>query len=85
MYPGSAVSESISADTPIESPSTPVAFIARLRTPTVAVDPKLTAQLQQQTKQLEEQDVMITTLNEQLTHCESDLQAHMDRVAMPES
>ena len=43
-------------------------------------DVKLLLQVQEQAKQLEEQDTMIKTLNKQLTHCESDLQAHMDLV-----
>lgn len=37
--------------------------------------------MEQQTKQIEEQEAMIKTLNKQLTHCESDLQTHMDLVA----
>ncbi|KAI0094064.1 kinesin [Irpex rosettiformis] len=48
-------------------------------------DVKLIAQIQEQAKQLEEQEVMIKTLNKQLTHCESDLQAHMDMVATLET
>ena len=43
-------------------------------------DSKLTAQVEEQLKQIDEQEVMIKTLNKQLTHCESDLQAHMDLV-----
>ena len=46
---------------------------------------KLTAQVQEQAKQLEEQEVMIKTLNKQLSHCESDLQAHMDLVSTLET
>jgi peptidoglycan hydrolase CwlO-like protein len=42
------------------------------------VDPKITVQLEEQGKQLEEQSAMIKTLNKQLTHCERDLQTHMD-------
>ena len=41
--------------------------------------------LQQQAKQLDEQEAMIKTLNKQLTHCETDLQAHMDMVATLEA
>ena len=48
-------------------------------------DSKLTAQVQEQAKQLDEQEAMIKTLNKQLTHCESDLQAHMDMVARLET
>jgi hypothetical protein len=43
-------------------------------------DTKLTAQIGEQLRLIEEQEVMIKTLNKQLTHCESDLQAHMDLV-----
>jgi len=35
--------------------------------------------------QLEEQEAMIKTLNKQLTHCESDLQTHMDLVTTLET
>ena len=48
-------------------------------------DPKLLAQLEEQTRIVEEQEVMIKTLNKQLTHCESDLQAHMDLVSTLET
>ncbi|OBZ65664.1 Kinesin-like protein KIF21B [Grifola frondosa] len=77
-------------DSPVESPSTPATSIAHstinVSTPTLAaVDPKIAAQLQQQTKQLEEQEAMIKTLNKQLSHCESDLQTHMDLVATLEA
>ncbi|KIK61893.1 hypothetical protein GYMLUDRAFT_243060 [Collybiopsis luxurians FD-317 M1] len=41
--------------------------------------------LQAQAKQLEEQEAMIKTLNKQLTHCESDLQTHMDLVSTLET
>ncbi|TDL24943.1 kinesin [Rickenella mellea] len=48
-------------------------------------DPKIVAQLDEQARQIEEQEVMIKTLNKQLTHCESDLQVHMDLVATLET
>ncbi|OSD08522.1 kinesin, partial [Trametes coccinea BRFM310] len=86
-------SRSVSVDS--ESPSTPATSIAHslvgnggLPSPLAASagpDPKVAAQLQQQAKQLEEQEAMIKTLNKQLTHCESDLQAHMDMVATLEA
>lgn len=41
--------------------------------------------LDQQAKQLDEQEAMIKTLNKQLTHCESDLQTHMDLVSTLET
>ncbi|KAI0672882.1 kinesin [Trametes maxima] len=74
-----------------ESPSTPATSVAHslangLPSPhSAGPDPKVAAQLQQQSKQLEEQEAMIKTLNKQLTHCESDLQAHMDMVATLEA
>jgi len=43
------------------------------------------AQLEKQAKHIEEQDAMIKTLNKQLSHCESDLQAHMDLVTTLET
>jgi len=49
------------------------------------VDPKIGARLEQQAKQIEEQEAMIKTLNKQLTHCESDLQTHMDLVTTLET
>ena len=36
---------------------------------------------QEQTKQLEEKETMIKTLNKQLAHCEGDLQTHMELVS----
>ncbi|KIL69859.1 hypothetical protein M378DRAFT_69035 [Amanita muscaria Koide BX008] len=48
-------------------------------------EPKLATKVEQQAKQIEEQEAMIKTLNKQLTHCESDLQAHMDLVSTLET
>jgi len=45
-----------------------------------APDSKLLARIEEQTLALEEKEAMIKTLNKQLTHCEGDLQAHMDLV-----
>ncbi|CUA67773.1 hypothetical protein RSOLAG22IIIB_03200 [Rhizoctonia solani] len=50
-----------------------------------ATDPNTAAQLEKQAKQLDEAQAMIKTLNKQLTHCEGDLQAHMDLVATLET
>lgn len=44
------------------------------------VDPKIVIKLEEQTKHIDEQEAMIKTLNKQLTHCETDLQTHMDLV-----
>jgi kinesin family protein 4/21/27 len=41
---------------------------------------ELAQQLQDQAKQMGEQEAVIEVLNTQLTHCEADLQAHMDIV-----
>jgi len=49
------------------------------------IDAKITARLEQQAKHLEEQEAMIKTLNKQLTHCESDLQTHIDLVSTLET
>ncbi|KAG5637757.1 hypothetical protein H0H81_003324 [Sphagnurus paluster] len=48
-------------------------------------DHKALARLEQQAKHIEEQEAMIKTLNKQLTHCESDLQTHMDLVSTLET
>ncbi|KAL4248822.1 TRAFAC class myosin-kinesin ATPase superfamily protein [Abortiporus biennis] len=83
-----------SIDSPVDSPSTPATSVTHsftngaLATPSAVPavsDLKLMAQVQEQTKRLEEQETMIKTLNKQLTHCESDLQAHMDMVATLET
>ena len=43
------------------------------------------AKIEDQTKQISEQEVMIKTLNKQLSHCESDLATHMDLVSTLET
>ncbi|QRW16483.1 kinesin motor domain protein [Rhizoctonia solani] len=53
--------------------------------PSSAADPNAAAQLEKQARQLDEAQAMIKTLNKQLTHCEGDLQAHMDLVATLET
>ncbi|KAF9077216.1 kinesin [Rhodocollybia butyracea] len=73
-----------------ESPATPATSLGHgsLITPTpgsAAPDPKVQIKLDAQAKQLEEQEAMIKTLNKQLTHCESDLQTHMDLVSTLET
>ncbi|EAU88724.2 kinesin [Coprinopsis cinerea okayama7 len=65
-----------------ESPVTSVGHTTPLSMNGFApIDPKIAAKLEEQTKQIEEQEAMIKTLNKQLTHCETDLQTHMDLVA----
>lgn len=43
------------------------------------------AKLEDQAKHIDEQEVMIKTLNKQLSHCESDLATHMDLVSTLET
>ncbi|PFH54245.1 hypothetical protein AMATHDRAFT_135365 [Amanita thiersii Skay4041] len=87
MSTSSQSSSNISSSTPSKEsqPDTPATSIVHGPTPTVAVDPKIAAKLDQQSKQLDEQEAMIKTLNKQLTHCETDLQAHMDLVSSLEA
>lgn len=61
-------------------PSTPATSIL---TPSATHDNN--KQLEDALRQVEEQDTMIKTLNKQLSHCEGDLQAHMDLVGTLES
>jgi hypothetical protein len=75
------LSPSSSRDSDIDSPATLVAPSATNgHASTVVVDTEFTQQLQERAKLMEEQDAIIKTLNKQLTHCEADLQAHMDLV-----
>ncbi|KAJ3722777.1 kinesin domain-containing protein [Lentinula guzmanii] len=72
-----------------DSPATPAtslgsSMITSLPT-SVVPDAKALVKIDEQAKQLEEQEVMIKTLNKQLTHCESDLQTHMDLVSTLET
>ncbi|KAI0256455.1 kinesin [Lactifluus subvellereus] len=72
-----ALSPSSSRDSDINSPATSVTPSATNGyASTVVADV-----LQDRTKQMEEQEAIIKTLNKQLTHCEADLQAHMDLVS----
>ncbi|KIJ44279.1 hypothetical protein M422DRAFT_168492, partial [Sphaerobolus stellatus SS14] len=64
-------------------PSTPATSI--MHSSQVAPDSKIFARLEEQNVILEERETMIKTLNKQLTHCEGDLQAHMDLVATLEN
>ncbi|KAG5647313.1 hypothetical protein DXG03_000851 [Asterophora parasitica] len=78
---GSSVVTSVSSrESQPESPSTSVP-----PTSPPPVDSKVLVKLEQQAKQLDEQEAMIKTLNKQLTHCESDLQTHMDLVSTLET
>jgi kinesin family protein 4/21/27 len=77
-----ALSPSSSHDSDINSPATSVQpSITNGHIPTLVADAELAQQLQDRTKQMEEQEAIIKTLNKQLTHCEADLQSHMDIVS----
>ncbi|RDB21522.1 hypothetical protein Hypma_011769 [Hypsizygus marmoreus] len=83
---GSAINSSISSrESQLDSPSTSIGHMPLPPHSAQVVDPKVTVKLEQQAKQLEEQEAMIKTLNKQLTHCESDLQTHMDLVSTLET
>ena len=71
----------------LDSPATPATSLApSLQDSAItAIDPKLLQQLDQQVKTVGEQAAMIKTLNKQLTHCEADLQTHMEEVARLEN
>ncbi|KAK2466821.1 hypothetical protein APHAL10511_001079 [Amanita phalloides] len=89
MSTSSQSSSAMSPSTPSREsqPDTPATSISQglANGAPATPDAKLTAKVEQQSKQIEEQEAMIKTLNKQLTHCESDLQAHMDLVSTLES
>jgi kinesin family protein 4/21/27 len=71
---------------PTDSMVGPSTAATSILTPSATNDhTKLATQLEDALRQVEEQDTMIKTLNKQLTHCEGDLQAHMDLVNTLES
>lgn len=75
-----------SRESQLDSPATPSTSVghspASGQTSASPTEAKVSAQ---QTKHIEEQDAMIKTLNKQLSHCETDLQAHMDLVSTLET
>lgn len=75
----SAVTSTSSRDSHGESSNTSVGQVSLTG---AAPDSKV---LESQAKQIEEQEVMIKTLNKQLMHCETDLQTHMDIVSTLET
>jgi len=86
----SIVSPSVSKESSsgqYETPATSVASITLPGGQTVAMsDAKaIAAKIEDQGKYIAEQEVMIKTLNKQLSHCESDLAAHMDLVGTLET
>ena len=79
-------SQSFTFSSPKESqPDTPISSAGHSISGPSSIDSKFAAKLEQQNIQLEEQEAMIKTLNKQLTHCESDLQTHMDLVSTLET
>ncbi|KAG0694330.1 kinesin [Suillus ampliporus] len=73
-----------SKDSTAESPATSVASVLAPGGP--QMDSKaIAAKLEDQAKHINEQEVMIKTLNKQLSHCESDLATHMDLVSTLET
>jgi hypothetical protein len=82
-HASTGLTSSSSRDSQLESPSTSVGPSSL--NGSAFVDPKTAARLEQQAKHLDEQEAMIKTLNKQLTHCESDLQTHMDLVSTLET
>ncbi|KAF8447796.1 hypothetical protein L210DRAFT_3501334 [Boletus edulis BED1] len=80
----SALSPSISKDSQLDSPATSVASMSVAGGP--PLDAKAAAvKIEDQAKHINEQEVMIKTLNKQLSHCESDLATHMDLVSTLET
>ncbi|KIY61669.1 kinesin [Cylindrobasidium torrendii FP15055 ss-10] len=73
-------SSTSSRESQLDSPATSV-------TPTSVLNssPETVKKIEAQAKQIDEQETMIKTLNKQLTHCESDLQTHMDLVSTLET
>ncbi|KAK0482548.1 kinesin domain-containing protein [Armillaria novae-zelandiae] len=71
-------SSSSSRESQLDSPSTSIG-------PGSVNNVVPSAKLEQQAKLIDEQEAMIKTLNKQLTHCESDLQTHMDLVSTLET
>ncbi|KAF8844806.1 hypothetical protein BDN67DRAFT_962242 [Paxillus ammoniavirescens] len=79
----SLISPSSSRDSQMDSPATSVISMNAQGSP---LDAKAAAaKIEDQTKHINEQEVMIKTLNKQLSHCESDLATHMDLVSTLET
>jgi kinesin family protein 4/21/27 len=80
----STQSSTMSSKDSSDSSATSVASVLAPNVP--QVDSKaITAKLEDQAKYIDEQEVMIKTLNKQLSHCESDLATHMDLVSTLET
>ncbi|KAG1800889.1 kinesin-domain-containing protein [Suillus plorans] len=80
----STQSSTMSSKDSTDSSATSVASVLAPSGP--QVDSKaIAAKLEDQAKHIDEQEVMIKTLNKQLSHCESDLATHMDLVSTLET
>ncbi|KAG9318633.1 kinesin domain-containing protein [Chiua virens] len=80
----SAISPSTSKDSQIDSPATSIASVSI--SGGSPLDTKAAAgKIEDQARAINEQEVMIKTLNKQLSHCESDLATHMDLVSTLET
>ncbi|KAG1778505.1 kinesin-domain-containing protein [Suillus placidus] len=80
----STQSSTMSSKDSTDSSATSVASVLAPSGP--QVDSKaIAAKLEDQAKHINEQEVMIKTLNKQLSHCESDLATHMDLVSTLET
>lgn len=80
----STQSSTMSSKDSTDSSATSVASVHTPAGP--QVDSKaIAAKLEDQAKHINEQEVMIKTLNKQLSHCESDLATHMDLVSTLET
>ncbi|KAG1891461.1 kinesin-domain-containing protein [Suillus subluteus] len=80
----STQSSTMSSKDSSDSSSTSVTSVLAPNGP--QVDSKaIAAKLEDQAKYIDEQEVMIKTLNKQLSHCESDLATHMDLVSTLET
>ncbi|KZT26623.1 kinesin-domain-containing protein [Neolentinus lepideus HHB14362 ss-1] len=73
----SAITTASSRESGLDSPNTSLA--------NSSFDVNLATKVEEQSKHIEEQEAMIKTLNKQLTHCETDLQTHMDMVGRLET
>ena len=77
----SSSSRTSQTDSPLVASTSATSTASPIANGHTPIDPKV----EEQTRQLEEQETMIKTLNKQLTHCEGDLQAHMDLVSTLET
>lgn len=81
----SVISPSSSRDS--QATDSPATSVLSINVPGVpSLDTKaVAAKIEDQARQINEQEAMIKTLNKQLSHCESDLATHMDLVSTLET